>query len=224
AALTTTGRPFELVFVDDGSTDDTAAACESAADVRLVQHARNAGQSAATITGIRAARGQTIVTLDGDGQNDPASIPALLEALTGHDVALGFREKRNDSWSRRAASRLAFCVRNLVLRDGVRDIGCSLRAFPREAALDLPSFDGLHRLMPAIFVFLGLKTVQVPTNHRPRTAGVSKYGNVRRGLRGLFDLIGLLWLRRRILARTPLLRAHETSPRNTAEEPCEQAR
>lgn len=199
AALQTLERSYELLFVDDGSRDGTGDACRDLDGVRLLRLERNQGQSAATVAGIRAARGDWIVTLDGDRQNDPASIPALFAALSGHDVAVGFRTQRHDTWSRRVASRVAFRVRNLVLGDGIVDIGCSLRLFPRDVGVQLPAFDGLHRLMPALFVFYGLRVAQVPTLHRERPAGRSKYGNMRRGLRGLFDLVGLLWLKRRLL-------------------------
>lgn len=192
------GRDFELIFVDDGSSDGTPQRCEVLGWVRLLKHERNRGQSAATITGILAATGDVIVTLDGDGQNDPAAIPALLDALNDHDAAQGIRSRRNDSLWRRLGSRVAWLVRNIVVRDGIKDIGCSLRAFPRDAALMLPQFNGLHRLMPAVFVFMGMKVAQVPTNHRPRTAGVSKYGNLKRGARGIVDLMGLYWLKRRV--------------------------
>lgn len=190
---------YELVFVDDGSRDGTAEACRGLQGVRLLRHSRNRGQSAAILTGIEHARGETIVTLDGDGQNDPVSIPALLAALERADVAVGTRRNRRDPLSRRVASRFARRVRELVLGDGIEDVGCSLRAFPRREALALPRFDGLHRVMPALFVLRGLRVAQVPTRHRPRVAGVSKYGNLRRGARGLLDLIGLYWLKRRLL-------------------------
>ncbi len=199
-AVAQTGRRWELIYVDDGSSDRTAEVCAGLEGVRLIRHSHNMGQSAATVTGIRAASGAIIVTLDGDGQNDPAAIPELLAALETHDVAQGIRTARRDTLWRRFGSRLAWLVRNLVLRDGIVDIGCSLRAFPRDIALWLPPFDGLHRLMPALFVFLGLRVKQVPTHHRPRTRGVSKYGNLSRGARGLFDLIGLLWLKRRMIS------------------------
>jgi dolichol-phosphate mannosyltransferase len=189
---------FELIFVDDGSGDGTGDACERVGWVKVIRHARNMGQSAATITGFQHAAGDIIVTLDGDGQNDPAAIPALLDALKTHDVAQGIRARRNDTLWRRFGSRFAWAVRNMVLRDGIKDIGCSLRAFPRHAAMKLPQFNGLHRLMPAIFVFMGMKVAQLPTQHRPRTAGVSKYGNLKRGARGLLDLAGLYWLKRRV--------------------------
>jgi len=202
AALEPLGRAYELIFVDDGSPDDTAAACKAIRGVRTLRHPKNLGQSAATLTGIHAARGETIVTLDGDGQNDPAAIPELLRALETNDVAVGYRQKREDTFSRRFASRLAYRVRNLVLRDRIVDIGCSLRAFPREDALALPAFDGYHRLLPALFVFRGLSVAQLPTLHRPRVAGISKYTNLRRGTRGLFDLVGLFWLKRRMLRRS----------------------
>lgn len=201
AAIAPTGRSFEIVFVDDGSTDATAANAQAVPDLVLLRHDRNRGQSAATITGLRAARGDLIVTLDGDRQNDPASIPDLLAALDGADAAVGYRVNRQDTLSRKLASRFAYRVRNLVLHDRIRDIGCSLRAFPREEATHLPEFDGLHRLMPALLVFRGLRIAQVPTKHRPRTAGISKYGNLKRGARGLFDLVGLLWLKKRMFQR-----------------------
>ncbi|MBZ0136935.1 MAG: glycosyltransferase family 2 protein [Planctomycetes bacterium] len=203
AAMDAAGRSFELVYVDDGSSDGTPAACDKITWVRCITHARNLGQSAATITGILNARADLVVTLDGDRQNDPASIPDLLEALKQGDVAQGIRRKRNDKFNRRVASRIAYFVRNLFLRDGIRDIGCSLRAFPREAGLMLPRFNGVHRLMPAIFVFMGMKVAQVPTEHRARTAGVSKYGNLKRGARGLLDLMGLYWLKKRIYKYVP---------------------
>lgn len=193
------GRSYELIYVDDGSSDGTADACQGLPGVRVIRHARNLGQSAATITGIRAAQAATIVTLDGDGQNDPAAIPSLLAALGDHDAAVGFRVGRQDPLSRKLASRFAHYVRSLFLRDGIKDVGCALRAFPREVGLALPAYDGVHRHMPSVLVFLGLRLAQLPTQHRPRTAGVSKYGNLRRGVRGLFDLLGLLWLRRRLL-------------------------
>lgn len=198
-AAALTGRAYELIYVDDGSTDGTVAACQGLPQVRLIRHARNLGQSAATLTGIRAARGATIVTLDGDMQNDPAAIPDLLAALADHDAAVGYRVGRQDTLSRKLASRFAHYVRSAFLRDGVRDVGCALRAFPREVGLSLPAYDGVHRHMPSVLMFLGLRLAQVPTRHRPRTAGVSKYGNLKRGVRGLFDLFGLVWLRRRLL-------------------------
>jgi dolichol-phosphate mannosyltransferase len=199
AALDGTGRPYELIFVDDGSGDATAARCASLPGVRCLRHASRLGQSAAILTGIEAARGAWIVTLDGDGQNDPASIPRLLDALKDADAAVGFRTRRHDPLGRRLAARLAGGLRRLVLRDGIADVGCALRAFPREEALRLPRFDGVHRVLPALLVLRGLSVAQVPTHHRPRVAGVSKYGNRERALRGLLDLVGLWWWRRRVL-------------------------
>lgn len=196
-AMTSTGRGFEILFVDDGSQDDTAARCERQGLVRLLRHPRNLGQSAAVLTGMWAARGDVLVTLDGDGQNDPAAIPDLLAALNNCDVAQGVRTRRNDTLWRRFGSRFARWIRGAFLRDGIVDTGCALRAFPRREGLFLPAFNGLHRLMPVLFVFRGLKVAQIPVHHRPRTAGISKYGNTRRALRGLLDLWGLFWLKRR---------------------------
>ncbi|MHC4841358.1 MAG: glycosyltransferase family 2 protein [Planctomycetota bacterium] len=198
AALDPLDVTWELIFVDDGSDDGTPEKARSLDYVKCIVHEKNAGQSAATITGIWAAQGTTIITMDGDGQNDPAAIPELLETLKTFDMAQGIREKRNDSFGRRFASRFAYIVRNIVARDRIRDTGCSLRAFPRTAAMQLPQFNGVHRLMPGIFVFMGLKVGQIMTNHRPRTAGISKYGNLKRGMRGLVDLFGLFWMKRRL--------------------------
>jgi len=203
SVLDAAGVGFELIYVDDGSSDGTAEKCKSLGWVRIIKHPKNLGQSAATITGIWAARGETLVTLDGDRQNDPGAIPALLAALKDHDVAVGFRKKRNDTFGRRLASRTAYVVRNLLLRDRIVDIGCSLRAFPKSVGMRLPHFNGVHRLMPAIFVFMKCKVAQIPTEHRARTAGVSKYGNLKRGARGLLDLMGLYWLKKRIYKHTP---------------------
>ncbi len=198
AALDTLSVEWELIYVDDGSDDGTPDKVNTIDYAQCIVHEKNAGQSAATITGIWAAKGATIITMDGDGQNDPAAIPELLETLKTHDMAQGIREKRNDSFGRRFASRFAYVVRNIFARDGIKDTGCSLRAFPREAAMKLPQFNGVHRLMPGIFVFMGLKVGQIMTNHRPRTAGISKYGNLKRGMRGLVDLCGLFWMKRRL--------------------------
>lgn len=198
AALEPLDVTWELIYVDDGSDDGTPAKVGELDYAQCIVHEKNAGQSAATITGIWAAKGTTIITMDGDGQNDPAAIPELLETLKTYDMAQGIREKRNDSFGRRLASRFAYMVRNIVARDRIKDTGCSLRAFPREAALKLPQFNGVHRLMPGIFVFMGLNVGQIMTNHRPRTAGISKYGNLKRGIRGLVDLCGLFWMKRRL--------------------------
>ncbi len=203
AALAATGRTWELIVVDDGSTDGTGGwlETEAAGDRRVVPLAleRNAGQSAALAAGLARARGAIVVTLDADLQNDPADLPKLLEALADADVVSGVRAKRNDPWVRRVSSRIANGVRRAVLGDPVTDIGCSFKAYRREVLEGLPMFSGVHRFLPALCVFRGARFAEVPLNHRPRAHGVSKYGVGNRLWRGLADLNGVLWLRSRLL-------------------------
>lgn len=199
------GERFEVVYVDDGSTDGTPARLAEAAarypEVRVLAHDGRYGQSAAIRTGVRAALGPVIVTLDGDGQNDPVDIPALLEALRAAPgrvgLVAGHRTRRRDTPLRRLSSRVANSVRDRVLGDGVADTGCGLKAFVREAFLDLPYFDHMHRFLPALMQREGYEVRVVPVRHRPRRAGRSKYGVWNRLGAGLVDLAGVLWLMRR---------------------------
>ena len=203
AALETSGRTWELVLVDDGSTDGSGAMlqAEAARDRHLVvvRLEKNAGQSAALAAGLARARGDVVVTLDADLQNDPADIPALLAALANADVVSGVRAKRHDSWIRLVSSRIANATRRAVLGDQVTDIGCSLKAYRREVLENLPMFVGVHRFLPALCGFRGARVVEVPVHHRPRTRGVSKYGMGNRLWRGIHDLIGVSWLKVRLL-------------------------
>jgi dolichol-phosphate mannosyltransferase len=193
---------FEVIFVDDHSRDGTLAALRAlkaqAPELRVLHHVVQSGQSTAIRTGVKAARGEWIATLDGDGQNDPADIPKLIaeRAKAAPDVRLfaGWRVNRQDTGSKRWASKWANAIRARMLRDDTPDTGCGIKLFERAAFLDLPYFDHMHRYLPALMQRAGWKTVSVPVNHRPRTAGVSKYNNLNRALVGIRDLRGVAWL------------------------------
>jgi dolichol-phosphate mannosyltransferase len=196
---------FEIVYVDDHSRDDTLAVLTAlkaeVPELRVIHHVSQSGQSTAVRNGVRAARGQWIATLDGDGQNDPADIPRLLSERAGAapEIKLfaGWRVNRQDSGSKRWASKWANAIRARMLRDDTPDTGCGIKLFERAAFLELPYFDHMHRYLPALMQRAGWKTVSVPVNHRPRSAGVSKYNNLNRALVGIADLRGVAWLIRR---------------------------
>jgi dolichol-phosphate mannosyltransferase len=199
--------PFEVIFVDDGSSDATAdmvlALGARFAFVRLVVHERSAGQSAAIHTGVGHARGAVICTLDGDGQNPPAEIPKLVARLEGRrfpdHVALiaGQRVGRRDTASKRLASRAANGIRSSLLKDNTRDTGCGLKLIRRDVFLALPYFDHMHRYLPALVARDGWRTLHVDVAHAPRHAGKSNYANLQRALVGAYDLVGVTWLIRR---------------------------
>ena len=193
---------FEIVYVDDHSRDDTLAMLRGlkseVPELRVLHHAVQSGQSTAIRTGVKAARGEWIATLDGDGQNDPADIPKLIaeRAKAAGDVKLfaGWRVNRQDTGSKRWASKWANAIRARMLRDDTPDTGCGIKLFERAAFLDLPYFDHMHRYLPALMQRAGWKTVSVPVNHRARTSGMSKYNNLNRALVGIRDLRGVAWL------------------------------
>ncbi len=197
---------YEIVFVDDGSTDATAAeliALKPELPLRVLGHAHNLGQSRAIRTGVRAAKGVIVVTLDGDGQNDPADIPKLLSlfresAANPHlGMVAGERAKRQDVWRKRAASRLGNAIRRTLLNDTAKDTGCGLKVFRREAFLALPYFDHMHRYLITLMLREGYEVRFIPVNHRPRGTGRSKYGVLDRLAVGFSDLAGVIWLKRR---------------------------
>lgn len=188
----------EVIAVNDGSSDGTGDRIEKVPGVRALHFPENRGQSAAIYAGLRNAMGRICVTMDGDGQNDPADIADLLAELRP-DIGMvcGYRQKRKDTLSRRMASKFANRIRLLFIDDGIRDTGCSLKCFRKEAVDHLVPFNGMHRYMAAFMKRAGLRIVEVPVNHRPRKAGQSKYTNWDRALRGIHDLIGMSWLLKR---------------------------
>ena len=189
------GLDYEIVFVDDGSTDRSAEKIETAPNIRILRFERNTGQSAALYAGIRAARGETIVMIDGDLQNDPADIPRLLEQISrGADLVCGYRARRKDTLTKRMTSRIANFVRSRFTKDYVRDTGCTLKAMRRECADALIPFKGMHRFIPALIRGAGHRLVEIPVNHRPRRFGRSKYGFGSRALRATVDMFGVRWL------------------------------
>jgi len=198
------GIPFELIFVDDGSTDNTAARIRTEPHIRLLKFSKNSGQSAAMLAGIRAANAPLVVLMDGDLQNDPADIPRLLEAIqNGADLVCGYRRNRRDSLSKRITSRVANFIRSRFIGDGVRDTGCSLKAFRRECAEVLIPFNGMHRFIPALIKNAGYRITEISVNHRPRQHGKSKYGLSNRALRATIDMLGVKWLQSRKISTTP---------------------
>jgi len=192
------GMDYELVLVDDGSTDNTVARVQTSDRVRLLCFEKNVGQSAAMHAGIHSARGDVIVMIDGDLQNDPKDIPALVKKLDeGFDLACGYRAKRKDTAFKRVQSRIANYVRSRFIGDGVRDTGCTLKAMRRPCREALLPFNGMHRFIPALIANMGFKVTEMPVNHRPRVAGISKYGFGNRALRATLDMIGVRWLNSR---------------------------
>ena len=189
------GLDYEIVFVDDGSTDRSADKIETAPNIRVLRFEKNAGQSAALYAGVRAARGQMIVMIDSDLQNDPADIPRLLEEVSrGADLVCGYRAQRRDTRVKRLTSRIANAVRSRYTKDGVRDTGCTLKAMRRECADALVPFKGMHRFIPALIRGAGYRLVEIPVNHRPRRFGQTKYGFGSRALRATIDMFGVRWL------------------------------
>lgn len=189
------GVEHELILVDDCSSDDTLARIQRAPNVRVIEFAKNTGQSAAMYSGIMAAKGDTIALLDGDLQNDPADILKLLELIKGGaDLACGYRAKRKDTTFKRIQSRIANAVRSRFTRDGVRDTGCTLKVMRRDCREALVPFYGMHRFIPALIKGMGYKVEEMAVNHRPRVAGVSKYGFGNRAWKATCDMFAVRWL------------------------------
>jgi len=193
AALT--GLDYEIIFVDDGSSDRTVERIAPGPVIRVLRFEKNAGQSAALYAGLHQARGGTAVLIDGDLQNDPADIPRLLaEIERGADLVCGYRAQRKDTFVKRVTSRVANFVRSRFTKDGVRDTGCTLKAMRRECIGALLPFKGMHRFIPALVKGGGYRLVEIPVNHRPRKFGQSKYGLGNRAIRATTDMFGVRWL------------------------------
>ena len=190
-----TGLDYEIIFVDDGSRDETAASIAVDPRTRVLRFEKNAGQSAAIFAGLQAVRSEVAVLIDGDLQNDPADIPLLLAEISrGADLVCGYRAQRKDTLLKRITSRVANFVRSRFTRDGVRDTGCTLKAMRRDCISALVPFKGMHRFIPALVKGAGYRLVEVPVNHRPRRFGQSKYGLGNRALRATIDMFGVRWL------------------------------
>jgi len=195
------GLSYEMIFVDDGSSDGSRAFLREMAtqypSLHVIGLKRNRGLSTALIAGLREARGKKIVTLDSDLQNDPEDIPRLLEYLNQYDMATGWRQKRDDPWLKRVSSKIANDVRNHLSGEEIKDSACTLRAFKRECIQDLIAFNGMHRFFSTLAKMKGYRIIEVPVMHHPRKYGQSKYNIRNRAFRAFIDLLGVRWLKNR---------------------------
>jgi len=197
------GYSYEMIFVDDGSSDGSQRILREMAPqtpcLRILRLRENRGLSTALMAGMREARGEKIVTLDSDLQNDPADIPRLLEYLDRYDMATGWRQKREDSWLKKISSKIGNAVRNGLSRENVRDSACTLRAFKRECIQEIPVFNGMHRFFSTLVKMKGYRIIEVPVSHHPRKFGRSKYNIRNRMVRSFIDLLAVRWMKRRAL-------------------------
>lgn len=196
-------EPWELICIDDGSTDRTLTLLESLSKdkdyLRVLAFDRNYGQSSAFDAGFKAARGDFVITLDGDRQNDPADIPHLVELAQNNDLVCGIRKKRNDTVFKRVISYFANQVRSRACKDGVSDTGCSLKIYRRDCLKSIKMYQGMHRFLPALFTIEGFRIAQLPVNHRERTQGTTKYNIFNRSFNTISDLFAVMWMRKRHL-------------------------
>ncbi len=203
AALAQTGKPFEVILVDDGSTDDTprllAEGISKYPWLRVLRMENNAGQSAAFDAGFRAARGEVVATIDADLQNDPEEIPRLLPLLNGYDMVTGWRKHRHDTWFRRRQTRMANRIRNWISEETIQDSASSLKLYKRRCLEGLQLFNGAHRFFPTLVKMRGFTVLEEPVRHSKRYAGTAKYGFRNRALRAFIDLLAVRWLKKRYI-------------------------
>ena len=194
-------RSYEMVFVDDGSSDSSSKLLKGMISeypfLRIIRFKENRGSSAALVAGVREARGEKIVTLDSDLQNDPADIPKLLEYLDHYDMAAGWRKKRNDPWLKRISSKIANAIRNWLSGEKINDSVCPLRVFRKECFKEIPKFNGMHRFLPTLMKMEGYRVIEVPVSHHPRRFGKSKYNIRNRIWRSFIDLLAVRWMKSR---------------------------
>ena len=197
------GRSYEMIFVDDGSSDESRRILKEMASehasLRILRFKENRGLSTALVAGMREARGEIIVTLDSDLQNDPADIPRLLECLDRYDMATGWRQKREDKWLKKISSKIGNAVRNWVSGENIQDSACTLRAFKKECIQEIPVFNGMHRFLSTLVKMRGFGIIEVPVAHHPRRFGKSKYNIRNRMVRSFIDLLAVRWMKRRTI-------------------------
>lgn len=203
AVMSSLQQPWELICIDDGSTDSTLLLLDGLARqkpfMRVIPFEHNYGQSSAFDAGFQSARGEFVITLDGDRQNDPADIPRLIHMISDCDLVCGIREKRNDPWHKRCISYFANKIRSRACQDGMRDTGCSLKIYRTECLKKIKMYNGMHRFLPALFAIEGFRIKQIPVSHRERTEGKTKYNFFNRSFNTIADLLAVRWMRKRQL-------------------------